>query len=45
MSLAITGDYQDEGVLQSVTEPLADHFRAELAAIDDQLKLLGWNGK
>ncbi len=45
VSLAITGDYQDEGVLQSVTEPLADHFRAELAAIDDQLKLLGWNGK
>ena len=45
VSLAITGDYQDEGVLQSVTEPLADHFRAELAAIDDQLKLLGWNGE
>ncbi|WP_236167025.1 hypothetical protein [Pseudomonas fulva] len=45
MSLAITGDYQDEGVRQSVTEPLADHFRAELAAIDDQLKLLGWNGE
>ncbi len=45
VSLAITGDYQDEGVRQSVTEPLADHFRAELAAIDDQLKLLGWNGE
>ncbi|MDP9557839.1 UNVERIFIED_ORG: hypothetical protein J2W65_003487 [Pseudomonas parafulva] len=45
LSLAITGDYQDEGVLQSVTEPLAAHFRAEMAAIDDQLKLLGWNGE
>lgn len=45
VSLSITGDYQDEGVLQSVTEPLADHFKAELAAIDDQLKLLGWNGE
>lgn len=45
VSLAITGDYQDEGVLQSVIEPLADHFRAELSAIDDQLKLLGWNGE
>lgn len=45
VALAITGDYQDEVVLQSVTEPLADHFRAELAAIDDQLKLVGWNGE
>lgn len=45
LSLAITGDYQDETVLHSVTEPLADHFRAEIAAIDDQLKLLGWNGE
>lgn len=45
VSLAITGDYQDEAVLQSVTKPLADHFKAELAAIDDQLKLLGWNGE
>lgn len=45
VSLAITGDYQDESVVHSVTESLADHFRAELAAIDDQLKLLGWNGK
>ena len=45
VSLAITGDYQNEAVLHSVTEPLADHFRAELAAIDDQLKLLGWNGQ
>lgn len=45
VSLAITGDYQDEGVLQSVIKPLADHFRAQLAAIDDQLKLLGWNGE
>lgn len=44
MSLAITGDYQDEAVLHSVAESLANHFRAELAAIDDQLKLLGWNG-
>ncbi|MFI8555834.1 hypothetical protein [Pseudomonas putida] len=44
VALMITGDYQDEGVLHSVTESLADHFRAELAAIDDQLKLLGWNG-
>lgn len=45
VSLVITGDYQNEAVLHSVTEPLADHFRAELAAIDDQLKLLGWNGE
>nr|WP_236165573.1 hypothetical protein [Pseudomonas fulva] len=45
VSLAITGDYQEEGVLQSVIQPLADHFRAGLAAIDDQLKLLGWNGE
>lgn len=45
VSLAITGDYQDEGVLHSVIKPLADHFRAQLAAIDDQLKLLGWNGE
>lgn len=45
VSLSITGDYQDEGVLQSVTEPLADHFRDELSAIDDQLKLLGWSGE
>ena len=44
VALAIAGDYQDEAVLGSVTEPLADHFRAELAVVDDQLKLLGWNG-
>ncbi|MGE8122562.1 hypothetical protein [Pseudomonas fulva] len=44
VSLAIIGDYLEEGVLQAVIEPLADHFRAGLAAIDDQLKLLGWNG-
>lgn len=45
VSLAITGDYQDEAVLLSVTGSLADHFRAELAAIDNQLKLVGWNGE
>ncbi|MBA5706168.1 hypothetical protein DT037_03655 [Pseudomonas fulva] len=45
VSLAITGDYQDEGVLQSVIKPLADHVQAQLAAVDDQLKLLGWNGE
>lgn len=45
VSLAITGDYQDEAVLHSVTGSLADHFRAELAAIDNQLKLVGWNGE
>ena len=45
VSLAITGDYQDEDVLQSVIKPLADYFRAQLAAIDGQLKLLGWNGE
>ncbi|MEW2925011.1 MULTISPECIES: hypothetical protein [Pseudomonas] len=45
VSLAITGDYQDEAVLHSVTGSLADHFRAEMAAIDDQLKLVGWNGE
>lgn len=45
MSLAITADYQDEPVLHSVTESLANHFRSELAAIDDQLKLLGWSGE
>ncbi|MDZ5601723.1 hypothetical protein SJI00_02880 [Pseudomonas sp. RP23018S] len=45
VALAITGDYQDEGVLHSVTEPLADHFRAELAAIDERLILMGWNGE
>ncbi|POF88207.1 hypothetical protein [Pseudomonas putida] len=44
VSLMITGDYQDESVLNSVTGSLENHFRAELAAIDDQLKLLGWNG-
>lgn len=45
VALMITGDYQDEGVLNSVTGSLENHFRTELAAIDDQLKLLGWNGK
>lgn len=45
VSLAITGDYQDEDVLQSVIKPLADYFRDQLAAIDGQLKLLGWNGE
>jgi hypothetical protein len=45
VSLMITGDYQDEGCLRSVTESLANHFTTELAAIDDQLKLLGWNGE
>lgn len=45
VALMITGDYQDEGVLSSVTESLEKHFRTELVAIDDQLKLLGWNGK
>jgi len=45
VALMITGDYQDEGVLHSVTESLENHFRTELAAIDDQLKLLGWSGE
>lgn len=45
VSLAITGDYQDEAVLHSVTDSLAGHFKAELAAIDDQLKRVGWNGE
>ncbi|RRW54824.1 hypothetical protein EGJ51_22720 [Pseudomonas fulva] len=45
VSLMITGDYQDEGVLSSVTGSLEAYFMAELAAIDDQLKLLGWDGE
>ncbi|WP_313327002.1 hypothetical protein [Pseudomonas qingdaonensis] len=45
VSPAITGDHQDEAVLHSVSGPLKAHFMAELAAIDDQLKLLGWNGE
>lgn len=45
VSLMITGDYQDPAVLAAVVEPLADHFRKELADIDDQLKLMGWNGE
>lgn len=45
VALMITGDYQAPAVLESVTSPLVDHFKAEMAAIDDQLKLLGWNGQ
>lgn len=45
VALMITGDYQTPAVLESVTGPLADHFNAELAAIDAQLKLMGWNGE
>ncbi len=45
VTLMITGDYQDEGVLHSVAESLENHFRNELSAIDDQLKLMGWNGE
>ncbi len=45
VALMITGDYQAPAVLESVTGPLADHFKAELAAFDAQLKLLGWNGE
>lgn len=44
VALAITGDYQPPVVLAAVVEPLADHFRKELAAIDDQLRLMGWSG-
>lgn len=42
VALMITGDYQEPVVLAAVVGPLADHFRGELAAIDDQLRLLGW---
>lgn len=45
VALMITGDYQTPAVLESVAKPLADHFKAERDAIDDQLKLLGWNGE
>ncbi|HEN8714056.1 TPA: hypothetical protein U8203_004569 [Pseudomonas putida] len=45
VSLMITGDYQEPAVLAAVVEPLADHFRKELADIDDQLKLMGWSGE
>ncbi|MBI6886470.1 hypothetical protein [Pseudomonas putida] len=42
VALAITGDYQTPEVLAAVVTPLADHFRSEIASIDDQLRLLGW---
>lgn len=45
VALAITGDYQTAEVLATVITPLADHFRRELTAIDDQLKLMGWSGE
>lgn len=45
VALAITGDYQTPDVLAAVVEPLADHFRSELASIDDQLRLMGWSGE
>lgn len=45
VALMITGDYQAPAVLESVTGSLAAHFKAELVAIDGQLKLLGWNGE
>lgn len=45
VALAITGDYQAPDVLAAVVTPLADHFRSELAAIDDQLRLMGWSGE
>ncbi|UVL59841.1 hypothetical protein LOY54_17535 [Pseudomonas sp. B21-032] len=45
VSLMITGDYQVPTVLAAVVEPLADHFRKELADIDGQLKLMGWSGE
>ena len=45
VALMITGDYQTPAVLESVAGPLADHFKTELAALDAQLKLLGWNGE
>lgn len=44
IALAITGDYQEPAVLSAVLEPLADHFKKEIATIDDQLRLMGWNG-
>lgn len=45
VALMITGDYQTPAVLESVAGPLADHFKAELATLDAQLKLLGWSGE
>ena len=45
VALAITGDYQTPAVLAAIVDPLADHFRKELAGIDDQLKLMGWSGE
>lgn len=43
VSVMITGDYQAQAVLDSVLEPMADHFRKEMAVIDEQLTALGWN--
>ena len=45
VALMITGDYQAPDVLAAVVEPLAEHFRKELTAIDHQLKLMGWSGE
>ncbi|QZI72873.1 hypothetical protein K5F93_11600 [Pseudomonas protegens] len=44
VALMISGQGYPEA-LAAVTEPLADHFRKELKAIDGQLRLLGWNGE
>lgn len=44
IALAVSGDYQQPEVVAAVLEPLADHFRQKLSAIDEQLTQLGWSG-
>ncbi|SEI23618.1 hypothetical protein [Pseudomonas asplenii] len=44
VALMISGQGYPEA-MAAVTEPLADHFRKELGAIEEQLRLLGWNGE
>ena len=44
VAVSIAGNYQQADVVQSVLQPLADHFRQKLSAIDDQLTQLGWAG-